>query len=117
MSDNLNIEESKQEYTAKKKNCDSVFSLSPVRCPLDDDILDSVLGLNSSSKFSYDDVFAPAAFDDLLDGIGKSKPSEKEERGVADFDPLDPWIRQRVFFSVSPFPPLNLISPLSIQIL
>ncbi|WVZ21359.1 hypothetical protein V8G54_008681 [Vigna mungo] len=56
----------------------------------DDDIFDGVPGLKSSSKFSYGDVFAPAAFDDLLGGLGKSKPSEKEERGVADFDDLIP---------------------------
>ncbi|XP_027903407.1 auxilin-related protein 2-like [Vigna unguiculata] len=56
----------------------------------DDDIFDGVPGLKSSSKFSYGDVFAPAAFDDLLGGLGKSKPSDKEERGVADFDDLIP---------------------------
>ncbi|BAT79400.1 Auxilin-related protein [Vigna angularis] len=56
----------------------------------DDDIFDGVPGLKSSSKFSYGDVLTPAAFDDLLGGLGKSKPSEKEERGVADFDDLIP---------------------------
>lgn len=56
----------------------------------DDDIFDGVPGLKSSSKFSYGDVFAPAAFDDLLGGLGESKPSEKGERGVADFDDLIP---------------------------
>ncbi|WVZ02835.1 hypothetical protein V8G54_023641 [Vigna mungo] len=63
----------------------------------DDDIFYGVPSLKSAFKFSYDDVFAPAAFafDDLLDGLGKLKPSEKEERGVADFDLLDPWIRER----------------------
>ncbi|CAJ1974827.1 unnamed protein product [Sphenostylis stenocarpa] len=54
----------------------------------DDDIFDGVPGLKSSSKFSYGDVFAPAAFDDLLGGLGKSKSSEKGERGVTDFDDL-----------------------------
>ncbi|XP_047147952.1 auxilin-related protein 2-like [Vigna umbellata] len=56
----------------------------------DDDIFDGVPGLKSSSKFSYGDVLTPAAFDDLLGGLGKSKPSEKKERGVADFDDLIP---------------------------
>ncbi|XP_047147951.1 auxilin-related protein 2-like [Vigna umbellata] len=56
----------------------------------DEDIFDGVPGLKSSSKFSYGDVLTPAAFDDLLGGLGKSKPSEKKERGVADFDDLIP---------------------------
>ncbi|XP_027367776.1 auxilin-related protein 2-like isoform X2 [Abrus precatorius] len=60
----------------------------------DDDIFDGVPGLkSSSSKVSYDSVFAAggsnAAFDDLLGGFGKSKKSE-EEKGVADFDDLIP---------------------------
>ncbi|KAH1255343.1 Auxilin-related protein 2 [Glycine max] len=63
----------------------------------DDDIFDGVPGLKSSSKVSYDDVFAPggsaaaaAAFDDLLGRLGKS---EKVEKGAADFDDLIPGFR------------------------
>ncbi|KAK7316930.1 hypothetical protein RJT34_00753 [Clitoria ternatea] len=57
----------------------------------DDDVFDSVPGLKTSSKVSYDDVFAhAAAFDDLLGGFGKSKRSEKNDKGVADFDDLIP---------------------------
>lgn len=79
----------------------------------DGDIFDGVPGLktSSSSKATYDDVFASmdsgvkggsgggrgggAAFDDLLGGFGKAKSwsekrSEKEEKGVGDFDDLIP---------------------------
>ncbi|KAJ1405032.1 Chaperone J-domain superfamily [Sesbania bispinosa] len=60
----------------------------------DDDVFDGVPGLKSSSKVKFDDVFASAgteggAFDDLLGGLGKeSKRSEKDDKGVPDFDDL-----------------------------
>ncbi|KAL2347200.1 hypothetical protein Fmac_001200 [Flemingia macrophylla] len=94
-------------FTARAKpdasvNFDSVFRASndfrskSVNSPAydkpvyDDDIFDGVPGLKSSSGVSNDHVFAPASFDDLLGGLGKSKKSEKEEKGVADFDDLIP---------------------------
>ncbi|KAK7350911.1 hypothetical protein VNO77_09960 [Canavalia gladiata] len=79
----------------------SDFSSKSVNLPVygkpvyDDDIFDGVPGLKTSSKVSsYDNVFAPggsaAAFDDLLGGFGKSKKSEKNEKGGAAFDDLIP---------------------------
>ncbi|BAT92894.1 hypothetical protein VIGAN_07175600 [Vigna angularis var. angularis] len=59
-----------------------------------DGIFDGVPGFKSSFKFSYGDVFVLVTFNDLLGGLGKLKSSEKEERCVADFDPLDLSIRQ-----------------------
>ncbi|KAI4336460.1 hypothetical protein L6164_014984 [Bauhinia variegata] len=74
----------------------------------DDDIFDGVPGLKSSSKVKFDDVFTSVssvpegsggAFDDLLGGFGKAerdskssggKRSEKDDKGVSDFDDLIP---------------------------
>eukprot|EP00256_Glycine_max_P069471 XP_025984066.1 auxilin-related protein 2 isoform X4 [Glycine max] len=78
----------------------------------DDDIFDGVPGLKSSSKVSYDDVFAPggsaaaaAAFDDLLGRLGKS---EKVEKGAADFDDLIPGFRSSKASTDGTIPDINL---------
>ncbi|XP_019417191.1 PREDICTED: auxilin-related protein 2-like isoform X1 [Lupinus angustifolius] len=93
----------------------------------DDDIFDAIPGLKSTSKVTYDNVFADAkgggsggddgAFDDLLGGFGKSKSSsfggkrlEKDEKGLGDFDDLIPGFGSSKSTSDRPTPDIGLSS-------
>ncbi|CAL0319734.1 unnamed protein product [Lupinus luteus] len=93
----------------------------------DDDIFDAIPGLKSTSKVTYDNVFADAkgggsggddrAFDDLLGGFGKSKSSsfggkrlEKDEKGVGDFEDLIPGFGSSKSTSDRPAPDVGLSS-------
>ncbi|XP_061356204.1 auxilin-related protein 2-like [Gastrolobium bilobum] len=81
----------------------------------DDDIFDGVPGLKSSSKVTYDGVFASGgssggAFDDLLGGFGKSKRSEKDEKVATDFDDLIPGFGSAKPSSDRPTPDIGVSS-------